>query len=89
MFLLLVFGGLLLYGYNSWKKYGVDPEKPVVYPQFNVPEDMSPAELGYIHHEGYNANYLTASLVNLAVKVCCNKGNYTEISFRNLFREEI
>ncbi|WP_024568928.1 DUF2207 domain-containing protein [Elizabethkingia anophelis] len=68
MFLLLVFGGLLLYGYNSWKKYGVDPEKPVVYPQFNVPEDMSPAELGYIHHEGYNANYLTASLVNLAVK---------------------
>ena len=33
IFLLLVFGGLLLYGYNSWKKYGVDPEKPVVYPQ--------------------------------------------------------
>lgn len=68
IFLLLVFGGLLLYGYNSWKKYGVDPEKPVVYPQFNVPEDMSPAELGYIHHEGYNTNYLTAALVNLAIK---------------------
>ncbi|WP_336664559.1 DUF2207 domain-containing protein [Elizabethkingia meningoseptica] len=68
IFLVVAFGGLLFYGYNSWKKYGVDPEKPVVYPQFNVPEDMSPAAMGYIHKESYSPSYITASLVNLAIK---------------------
>ncbi|MDH6250826.1 putative membrane protein YgcG [Chryseobacterium sp. H1D6B] len=65
---LLIFLGLLFYYYSTWKKYGVDPEAPVVYPQFNVPEDLSPASLGYIKSENFKNKYLTAAIVNLAVK---------------------
>lgn len=65
---IIVFLGLVFYYVSTWKKYGVDPEKPTVYPQFNVPDDLSPASLGFIHSETFKNKYLTASLVNLAVK---------------------
>lgn len=65
---IVVFLGLLLYYYSTWKKYGVDPETPTVYPQFNSPDDLSPASLGYIHSESFKNKYLTAALVNLAIK---------------------
>lgn len=65
---IIIFLGLLLYYYSTWKKYGVDPEKPTVYPQFNSPDDLSPASLGYIHNESFKNKYLTAALVNLAIK---------------------
>ena len=66
----LVLGLLFLLGYFfiTWQKYGVDPEKPVVYPQFNAPQNLSPASLGYLHKEGAGKKLITASLVNLAVK---------------------
>lgn len=64
----LIFLGLIFYYYTTWRKYGVDPEAPVVYPQFNVPEDLSPASLGYLKTENFKNKYLTAALVNLAVK---------------------
>ncbi|SKB86766.1 Predicted membrane protein [Soonwooa buanensis] len=60
--------GMIGYGLSLWKKYGVDPPKPTVYPQFNVPEDMSPATLGYIKKESFNNKFLTATLVNLSIK---------------------
>lgn len=60
--------GFIVYSISMWKKYGIDPPKPTVYPQFNVPEDMSPASLGYIKKEKYATNFLTATLVNLSVK---------------------
>ncbi|WP_435523159.1 DUF2207 family protein [Chryseobacterium indoltheticum] len=65
---IIVFLGLLFYYYSTWKKYGVDPETPTVYPQFNSPDDLSPASLGYIHNESFKNKYLTAALVNLAIK---------------------
>ncbi|MFP3599400.1 DUF2207 domain-containing protein [Chryseobacterium sp. SIMBA_029] len=65
---ILLFLALISYYYNTWRKYGVDPEAPVVYPQFNVPEDLSPASLGYLKTEDFKNKYLTAALVNLAVK---------------------
>lgn len=65
---IVIFLGLLLYYYSTWKKYGVDPEKPTIYPQFNSPDDLSPASLGYIHNESFKNKYLTAALVNLAIK---------------------
>jgi len=65
---IIIFLGLLLYYYSTWKKYGVDPEKPTIYPQFNSPDDLSPASLGYIHNESFKNKYLTAALVNLAIK---------------------
>lgn len=64
----IVFLGLLFYYYSTWRKYGVDPEKPTVYPQFNVPENLSPASVGYIKSENFKNKYLTAAIINLAVK---------------------
>ncbi|MEY8759920.1 DUF2207 domain-containing protein [Chryseobacterium tongliaoense] len=64
----IVFLGLLFYYFSTWRKYGVDPESPVVYPQFNVPENLSPASLGYIKSENFKNKYLTAAIVSLAVK---------------------
>ncbi len=68
--LLLLFSavGFLLYFYLTWNKYGGDPEKPVVYPQFNPPAEISPASLGFIKDEYYHSQLISASLVNLAVK---------------------
>lgn len=60
--------GLLAYSFSMWKKFGVDPPKPTVYPQFNIPEDRSPASMGYLQKERYTSNLLTAALVNLCIK---------------------
>lgn len=68
IFLTMVMLGLFIYGYNTWRKYGVDPVKPTVYPQFNIPDNLSPAALGYLKFESLKESYLTASLVNLAIK---------------------
>ncbi|MBW8524395.1 DUF2207 domain-containing protein [Chryseobacterium chendengshani] len=65
---IIVFLALVIYYISSWRKYGIDPEKPVVYPQFNAPDNLSPASLGYIHSEIFKNKYLTAALVHLAVK---------------------
>ncbi|MFY1046998.1 DUF2207 domain-containing protein [Chryseobacterium sp. GP-SGM7] len=65
---IVIFLVLLIYYYSTWKKYGVDPETPTVYPQFNSPDNLSPASLGYIQSESFKNKYLTASLVNLAIK---------------------
>ncbi|MFV0604306.1 MAG: DUF2207 family protein [Niabella sp.] len=63
-----IFTFLCGYFFVSWKKYGIDPPKPTVYPQFNIPEDLSPASVGIINKESYRNNFLTASIVSLAVK---------------------
>ncbi|AZB27985.1 DUF2207 domain-containing protein [Chryseobacterium balustinum] len=65
---IIIFLGLLFYYYSTWKKYGVDPEMPTIYPQFNSPDDLSPASLGFINSESFKNKYLTAALVNLAIK---------------------
>ena len=64
----VTFTGLCIYFYRSWRKHGVDPPRPTVYPQFNVPEMLSPASVGMLNDEFYTKKLLTASLVNLAVK---------------------
>jgi len=64
----ILFLGLIMYLYSTWRKYGIDPETPTVYPQFNVPENLSPASLGYINSESFKNKYLTAAVVSLAVK---------------------
>ncbi len=38
---------LFYYGY-TWLKFGIDPVKPTVFPQFEVPEKMTPASVGMI-----------------------------------------
>ena len=68
LFLLLSALGLLFYYVTSWRKYGVDPQKPVVYPQFSSPQNLSPASLGYLEKEYYTGTMITAAIVNLAIK---------------------
>lgn len=58
---------LFYYGY-TWLKFGVDPVKPTVIPQFEVPEKMSPASVGMIHKQHYYSDLITGSILNLAVK---------------------
>lgn len=53
--------------YNLWKKHGIDPKKPTVYPQFNPPQNLSPAAVSYYHYEKIKNNSITATLTYLAV----------------------
>ncbi|WP_298903602.1 DUF2207 domain-containing protein [uncultured Psychroserpens sp.] len=72
------FGALLLSGFISlmllfyygftWLKFGVDPPKPTVYPQFEVPENMSPASVGMLDKQRYDGDLITGSILNLAVR---------------------
>ncbi|MBR9922930.1 MAG: DUF2207 domain-containing protein [Bacteroidetes bacterium] len=60
--------GLLIYYVFTWMKYGVDPQKPAVYPVFDPPENLSPAAVGIFDKDRIQSGFMTASLVNLAVK---------------------
>ena len=60
--------GLLVYFYTSWQKHGIDPQKPIVYPQFNAPQNLSPGSLGYLENGYYSGQIISASIVNLAIK---------------------
>jgi len=72
------FGALILSGFISlallfyygftWLKFGVDPAKPTVFPQFEVPEQMTPASVGMLDKLRYHGDLITGSILNLAVK---------------------
>ena len=68
IFSILGFIGLIICFYKTWSNYGVDPEKPIVYPQFNTPQNLSPASLGYLQEGTFSNRFVTAAIVNLAVK---------------------
>jgi len=52
-----------------WNKYGKDPEDPPgLVVQFDPPEDLTPAEVGYLVSQSLKKSYLPAELVNLASK---------------------
>lgn len=59
--------GLFLLLVGLWIKFGRDPQKPVVIPEFEPPFDLSPAAMGFIKNGKYSHNLITASFVNLAV----------------------
>jgi len=72
------FGALILSGFISlallfyygftWLKFGVDPPKPTVFPQFEVPNKMTPASVGMLNKLRYHGDLITGSILNLAVK---------------------
>lgn len=66
--LILAALGLVAYFYSSWQKYGIDPEKPVVYPQFSSPQNLSPASVGFLEKGYYTGQMISAAIVSLAVK---------------------
>ncbi|MFC6268556.1 DUF2207 domain-containing protein [Frigoriflavimonas asaccharolytica] len=60
--------GLLFHFYFQWQKCGVDPEKPTIYPQFNAPQNLSPASIGYLQQGYYSGNMISAAIVSLATQ---------------------
>ncbi len=63
------FSGLLLAFFGFlWYRFGIDPKKPIVVPQFEPPMNQSPASIGYLNNGKYNHNLITATFINLAVK---------------------
>lgn len=69
-YLLAVLGMLVLlpYLYFTWRKYGKDPEHPVVVARFEPPRGYSPALLRYLHKKKNDSKSLAAALVNMAIK---------------------
>src|SRR5690606_29564075 len=61
-------GVLLMLLFWLWFRYGRDHEAPTVIPQFDIPDRLSPASMGYIASGSYKTNLLAAALVDMAVK---------------------
>ena len=59
---------LLFYYGVTWLKFGIDPTIPSVFPQFNVPNKMTPASVGMLDKLRYHGDLITGSILNLAVK---------------------
>lgn len=61
---------VLLACFFLWLKYGKDPKiDKTVIPEFEIPENISPMGMGLLLSNGsLKNNYLTASILNLAVK---------------------
>ncbi len=52
----------------AWRRYGKDPDAGVLFAHYEPPEGYSPGSMRYIRKMGYDADTLTAAIVNLAVK---------------------
>jgi uncharacterized membrane protein YgcG len=59
---------LFTFYYITWYKKGRDPAKGTIYPRFSPPENLSPADCGYIMEQQYGPHLFTAALVDCAVK---------------------
>lgn len=69
--LLLALSTLLLitaYLLVMWSRFGRDPAPGVIFPQYQPPENYSPASARYISRMGYDTRTFTAAVINLAVK---------------------
>lgn len=62
LILLWIYYGLI------WNRYGRDPERGVVVPQYEPPQGYSPASLRYIRRMGYDAGCFAAAVLGLAAK---------------------
>lgn len=53
-----------------WSKFGRDPKvSPTIVPEFGIPENLSPLEMGIlIKNGGLDNKFISAAIVNLAVK---------------------
>ena len=70
-FLALIFPIIIfILCFSAWKKYGDDPGKGrSVMPEFEIPDKLTPMELGLIYSNGsLRPTYFAAALINLAVK---------------------
>lgn len=59
---------ILVFYYLSWRKVGVDPQKPVIIPTFDPPYGWSPAVARFINRRVFDSKVLTSAIINMAVK---------------------
>jgi len=59
---------ILAYLSLSWSRYGRDPPPGVIFPQYEPPENYSPASARFVREMGYDDRTFAAAVVNLAVK---------------------
>ncbi|KQB40508.1 DUF2207 domain-containing protein [Flavobacterium aquidurense] len=60
--------GMAIFFFFSWKKYGKDPVKKTLMPEFIPPFDWSPAITGYVYHKKVTDKTYMSSVVNISVK---------------------
>ena len=70
---LLVLLGMLLFYLWHWSRVGRDPRKGLIIAQFEGPDGLSPAALGYVSNQGWGGSYsavnaLTTALTSMAIK---------------------
>ncbi len=63
-----------------WKKYGRDPHfSKTIIPEFEIPENLSPIEMGGIMRKGgFSNNFITATIIHLAASGYLKIENATE-----------
>ena len=79
---------LLFYYLFTWRRFGVDPEKPVAYPQFSPPDNLSPASVGMLKRGIYWSDLITASIINLAVKGYVKIEEVSKEGFFGFFKDK-
>jgi uncharacterized membrane protein YgcG len=56
------------YFVSVWRRFGRDPERGVIFPHYQPPENISPASARHVSRMGYDGKAFTAAIINLAVK---------------------
>jgi uncharacterized membrane protein YgcG len=59
---------IFVYFLYFWFKVGKDPARGTIFPQFKLPFKMSPAEVRYVMHMGYDHKVFASAVVHMAVK---------------------
>ncbi|OOG72310.1 DUF2207 domain-containing protein [Algoriphagus sp. A40] len=82
--------GLLILAYYlfTWSKYGIDPPKPTVIPNFDPPAGLSPASVGMMSKGYYWQDFVTASIVSLASKGYLRIEEKNKESLLGLFKQK-
>lgn len=65
-FLLIL--GVFLYYIIIWNKFGKDPEKGVIYPQYEPPKGFEPEDLRYLKKMGFDDKTFSSFIVKMAIK---------------------
>lgn len=71
-----------------WKKYGRDPHlRWTVVPEFSIPENLSPIEMGCLWSQTVKNNAITAGIIQLAVRGIIKIEKLDKKSFLNNFKD--
>ncbi|MEJ5166253.1 MAG: DUF2207 domain-containing protein, partial [Thermoanaerobaculia bacterium] len=60
--------GVFFYYMRMWKKYGKDPEKGVIYPQYEPPKGFEPEDVRYLKKMVFDDKGFSSFLVKMAIK---------------------